>query len=280
MHETWPGSSGPHHLSFAPAGPRVHLSCSPSSGMPRFSSVVFDCDSTLSSIEGIEALAATHRAEVAALTDAAMRGEVPLEQVYGRRLALVRPTRARLEALGQEYIDALVSDTREVIGALRANGVAVRIVSGGLRPAVVALARALGVPDGDVAAVDIHFAPGGEYAGFDERSPLARSGGKRAVLEQWAASLPRPIMFVGDGATDLEAQPLVDCFVAFAGVIERPAVAHAADVVVRAASLAPILALALGDDPPDDPDHRATFTKGRALLQAGDRPRALNSPPA
>ena len=58
------------------------------------------------------------------------------------------------------------------------------------------------------------------------------------------------------------------------------ALRSAADVVVRAASLAPILALALGDDPPDDPDHRATFTKGRALLQAGDRPRALNSPPA
>jgi phosphoserine phosphatase len=248
--------------------------------MPRFASVVFDCDSTLSSIEGIEALAAARRDEVAALTDAAMRGEVPLEQVYGRRLALVRPTRARLDALGQEYIDALIPDTREVIAALRASGVTVRIVSGGLRPAVVALARALGVPDADVAAVDVAFDASGDYAAFDERSPLARSGGKRDVLEGWTATLPRPVMFVGDGATDLEARPLVDCFVAFAGVVERPAVVAAADVVIRDLSLAPILALALGDDPPADPDHRAIYTKGRSSLAPRDRRRVFHSPTA
>ena len=239
--------------------------------MPRFASVIFDCDSTLSALEGIEALAASHREEVTALTEAAMRGEVPLEQVYGRRLALVQPTRARLEALGQEYIDALVPDTREVIAALRAAGVSVRIVSGGLLPAVVALARELGVPERDVVAVPIRFDRAGEYAGFDERSPLARSGGKRSVLEDWGSTLPRPVMFVGDGATDLEARPLVDCFVAFAGVIERPAVVQAADVVVRVSSLAPILALALGDDPPADPAHHAIFTKGWSLLPPRDR---------
>jgi phosphoserine phosphatase len=243
--------------------------------MPRYRSVLFDCDSTLSSIEGIEVLAKSHGEEVARLTEAAMRGEVALEQVYGRRLALVRPTRASLDALGREYVDALVSDALEVVRALQAAGVDVRIISGGLLPAVEAVARALGVRAEAVAAVDVRFDARGNYAGFDELSPLARAGGKREVIERWRESLAAPVMLVGDGATDLEAQAVVDCFVAFAGVVARAPVVEAADIVVRAPSLAPILPLALGDDPPADPIFRAIFMKGLSLLDA--RNRALDS---
>ena len=108
----------------------------------RFNSVVFDCDSTLSSIEGIEELAREHRAEVEALTDQAMRGTIPLEQVYGRRLELVRPTRSRVQALGQRYIETLVPDAADTVAALMQEGVHVRVISGGLKPAVVVLAAA------------------------------------------------------------------------------------------------------------------------------------------
>ncbi|HEY8483706.1 MAG TPA: HAD-IB family phosphatase [Longimicrobiales bacterium] len=233
----------------------------------RFGTVVFDCDSTLSTIEGIEELAAEHRAEIAALTEAAMRGEVPLEEVYGRRLQLVRPTRAQLDAIGRRYLETLVPDARETIQALRREGIQVRIVSGGLRPAVLALASALGVEDEAVAAVDIYFDDAGRYAGFDASSPLACSGGKREILARWADRLPRPVMLVGDGATDLEARPLVDLFVAFAGVVERPPVTAAADVVVRTRSLAPILPLALGGQAPSDAADRGVFERGLEMLQ-------------
>lgn len=245
--------------------------------MPRFGAVLFDCDSTLSSLEGIEALAAEHRAEVTRLTEQAMRGEVPLEQVYGRRLELVRPTRDRVAALGREYIDTMVEDAREVVTALRAEGIDVRVVSGGLLPAVRALAAELGIDAARVAAVDVRFEESGAYAGFDEGSPLTRSDGKRDVLERWAGEMAAPVMFVGDGATDLVVKPLVNCFVAFAGVVEREAVVAAADVVVDSPSLAPILALALGDDTPTDPDHLATFEKGWSILSRTDRFRAYQS---
>ena len=234
--------------------------------MPRFGSVIFDCDSTLSAIEGIEELAAGHREEVARLTHAAMRGEVPLEQVYARRLELVRPTRAQIQALAERYVATLVPDARETVAALRRDGVEVRIVSGGLRPAVVAVARALGVRDEDVAAVDLWFDADGRYAGFDARSPLAYSGGKHLQLAHWQPAPARPAMLVGDGMTDLEARPAVDLFVAYAGVVERPAVTAAADVVIRSPSLAPVLALALGDEPPADPAWRELYERGVALL--------------
>jgi phosphoserine phosphatase len=211
-----------------------------------FASVVFDCDSTLSRIEGIDELAGPRAAEIAALTEAAMNGAVALEDVYGRRLEVIRPTRERVEALGRRYVAALVPDAREVVAALLWLGKTVRVVSGGLRPPVEAVACELGLGPEDVAAVGIDFGEGGAYAGFERASPLARSGGKAAVVGAWA--LPRPALLVGDGATDLEARPAVDAFAAYMGVAWRAPVAAAADVVIASESLAPVLALAAGEE--------------------------------
>lgn len=233
----------------------------------RAGTVIFDCDSTLSAIEGIDALAGSQLAEVHRLTESAMSGSARVEDVFGHRLNLVRPTRARVEALASDYARALVPDAREVLDALRAEGIAIRLVSGGLRPAVTDLGRRLGIAAELVAAVDIYFDAEGEYNGFDTRSPLARSGGKAELLAEWRTQLRRPVMLVGDGMSDLEARPAVDLFVAFAGVVEREAVVRNADLVVRSRSLAPILPLALGGNLPRDDATHALFEKGLALLE-------------
>lgn len=231
--------------------------------MPRFRTVLFDCDSTLSAIEGIDELAVHCRDDVERLTDAAMRGRIPLEEVYGRRLQLVQPTRAAVEALGREYIARLVPDAAETIAALHAASVDVRIISGGLLPAVLAVARAVGVDSSRVAAVDIRFDDNGSYAGFDALSPMTMSGGKRSAIERW--HVDRPAMMVGDGTTDLEVRPVVDLFVAFAGVVERPNVVNAADVVVRANSLAPLLPLALHAHELLSTPYHSIYERGSAL---------------
>ena len=241
--------------------------------LTRVSRVVFDCDSTLSAIEGIDELAAEHRSEVASLTAAAMRGELPLEAVYGRRLALIRPHRTRVEQLARDYVERLVPDAVGVVEALHAEGINVRIVSGGLLPAVLAVAEALNVARDDVAAVAIRFDASGSYAGFDETSPLARSRGKCDVLSAWRDRDGSRTMLVGDGATDAEAADVVDVFVAYTGVAERAGVADSADVVIRSASLAPVLPLALAGKPPHVSEHRALFERGAALLDERERSR-------
>jgi phosphoserine phosphatase len=238
--------------------------------MPKFRTVLFDCDSTLSAIEGIDELAVHCREDVERLTDAAMRGRIPLEEVYGRRLELVKPTRRSVEALGREYVARLVPDARETVAALQAAGVEVRIISGGLLPAVLAVANAVGVAEDHVAAVDITFDADGSYAGFDGSSPLAATGGKRTAIERW--NIARPAMMVGDGNTDLEARPVVDLFVAFAGVVERPSVVRAADVVIRATSLAPLLPLALHVDELLRTPHHSVYERGAALSAAATSP--------
>jgi len=210
--------------------------------MSGFASVVFDCDSTLVSVEGIDQLSGPFREQIQALTDLAMDGAVPLEEVYGRRLEIIRPSRAEVDAVGLEYVRTLVPQARETVAALRWLGKTVRIVSGGLAPAVLAVAAEVGLPVEAVAAVDIHFGPDGRYAGFDAASPLARAGGKEQAIRAW--NLPRPVLLVGDGATDLEARPAVDAFAAYTAVVERPLVVAGADHVLRDPSLAAVLALA------------------------------------
>jgi phosphoserine phosphatase len=214
--------------------------------MPEFRTVIFDCDSTLSRIEGVEALASEYRSEVAALTDAAMSGTVPLEEVYGRRLDLIQPTMADLERVGRQYVAERVPGVEDTVARLRREGVAVRVISGGLRQAVLVLTRFLGLPDKDVAAVEVRFDAAGRYQGYDEASPLARAGGKEEVLRSWGRDTPGPTMLVGDGATDLEAKDAVDLFVAYTGVVSRPAVVAGADVVLDQLSLEPVVGLALG----------------------------------
>ena len=99
-----------------------------------------------------------------------------------------------------------------------------------------------------------------------EGSPLTRSHGKEALVRELAPRLARPILFVGDGVTDLEAAPAVDLFVAYAGVVDRPAVSDAAPVVIRSASLAPVLPLVLDAADIASADDHDLYQKGVALL--------------
>jgi len=199
-----------------------------------FASVVLDVDSTLSAIEGIDWLAARRGAEVSAsvadLTDRAMRGAVALDAVFGTRLAMVRPSRKEVAALTAAYVAAVAPGAADAVRAMRGAGVRVVVVSGGLREAVAPFAATLGVPDADVHAVPVRFDAAGEFAGYDEASPMATATGKRTLVESLA--LPAPALAVGDGATDLAIRPVVAAFAAFTGFVKRDAVVSAADYLV------------------------------------------------
>lgn len=213
---------------------------------PPYGAVLFDCDSTLSGIEGIDELAKLHSIDVRALTQRAMQGEIRLEDVYKLRLERIRPSRASVEAVGRLYVQSMLPHARELVAALRHLGKRACVVSGGLEPAVSMLARAAGVEAPDVFAVALHHGAQGEYLGFDERSPLARSGGKIEVLTAIAAREPGAIALVGDGMTDLEAveeSPAPARFIAFGGVERRSAVFARAAVTCEHADLAALVPL-------------------------------------
>jgi phosphoserine phosphatase len=216
--------------------------------MPPFNGFYFDCDSTLSTIEGVDELTRklgpALRAELHALTEQAMEGARPLADVYVDRLGALAPTRAELDVVGGFYIDNLVPDAAATIAALQALGKQVGIISGGLRQPVSILATHLGIPDAHVHAVPLLFDQRGAYRDFDRSSPLWRNLGKVEVLRRLPAS-HRPVLFMGDGVTDLEAAAVVDLFVGFGGVKRRARVAAEAAVYLTDPSLAGVLRVGL-----------------------------------
>ncbi|HWA15093.1 MAG TPA: HAD-IB family phosphatase [Gemmatimonadales bacterium] len=210
---------------------------------PWAATVILDCDSTLSAIEGVDEVAGPHKAESERLTQLAMQGQIPLEEVYGRRLDLIRPSRTAIEQLGELYIARLLPGAREAVAELHRHGVVVQLLSGGFAQAVEAVGKAIAVPAERVAAVRLIFDPAGGYRDFDRASPMTRSGGKREWIIANDARLPRRRIMVGDGVTDLETRPVVDCFAAFTGVVRREAVVTAADAILDRLEQAVALAL-------------------------------------
>lgn len=223
--------------------------------------IFFDCDSTLSTIEGIDELAKSRGLfdEVQALTNAAMDGEVHLESVYDRRLQLLRPTRGEIRQVERLYRETVVPDAKGVIGALTALGKQVFIVSGGLYPAVRPFGEWLGIPAENIRAVDVIFdtlsgdwwdfqrdrwgqRPDVDYLTHDA-GPLIKSAGKADVVRSLIGERPGRSMLIGDGMSDLAAQPAVDSMVGFGGVVTRGGVHAGADIFIQANSLAPILSL-------------------------------------
>jgi phosphoserine phosphatase len=204
-------------------------------GTAAFASVVLDVDSTLCDLEGIDWLAQRRGPALAetieALTARAMAGELALDAVYGERLAQIRPSAGEVAALGMAYRARLAPGAAQAVARLREAGVALHLVSGGLREAILPLAAALGFAPETVHAVGIRFDDGGAYADFERDSPLATQAGKLHVVR--ALALPRPALAVGDGATDLAMRPAVDAFAAFTGFVRREAVACAADHELR-----------------------------------------------
>jgi len=206
--------------------------------------VYFDCDSTLSSIEGVDELVqwapAGLQHSIKALTEQAMAGTLPLAEVYELRLPILAPRREQLDRVGELYVTHLVPHAREVVRALQSLGKHVGIISGGLLVAVQHLARHLGIADANVHAVPLVFDAKGAYVDFDRRSPLWRNGGKVEVMRL----LPRshhPLAFVGDGITDAETRGHVARFVGFGGVVVRPQVRALADAFVTDQSLLAVL---------------------------------------
>jgi phosphoserine phosphatase len=222
--------------------------------------VFFDCDSTLSTIEGIDELARLKgvEARIAELTNAAMDGRIPLQEIYAERLRLLSPTRADMRAIEEAYKKTVVPDARETIAALHAQGRTVFIVSGGLADAVTGFGDWLGVPRKRIHAVGLSYNQlSGRwweyqnsnlsecYLMYDE-SPLTQQHGKADVIHS-LRDRDRRAMLVGDGSSDLAAAHAVDVFVGFGGVVVRPLVAANAPIFLTTPSVSPVLLLALRD---------------------------------
>lgn len=192
-----------------------------------------DCDSTLCAIEGIDELARCSDpaifAEVVSLTNAAMDGEIPLDEVFRRRMEIIRPNRAMMEQVSQMYLETVVPGAVEFVSGAIENGWLPVIVSGGFAPIIRPLAEMLGIRY--VEAVPLTFNDLGEYVGYGEDYPSTRNLGKNEIIREWQkALLPRRTVMIGDGISDLETKSDVDLMIGFGGVVARAKVKDGADL--------------------------------------------------
>jgi phosphoserine phosphatase len=200
--------------------------------------VVLDVDSTLIGQEVVDLLADAAGAgpEVAAVTAAAMRGELDFAASLARRVALLRglPERVLTEVRARITV---TDGVPELLAAVHDRGGAVAAVSGGFRQVLDPLAEELGLDRWH--ANDLGLADGrltGEVVGA-----VVDAGVKRERLLAWAAELGADrTIAIGDGANDLAMMAAADLSVAFDA---KPAVRAQADVVLPGRSLRPLLSV-------------------------------------
>ena len=191
-----------------------------------------DCDSTLSSIEGIDELARARGADIFAqvvgLTNAAMNGDIPITEIFPRRMEMIRPDKALCDAIAELYQATVVPGAAEMIQQIKEAGWLPVILSGGFAPLIEPLARQLGISH--VEAVPIDFNDDGSYHSYGCGYPTTRNLGKNEVIREWkGAMLPERVVMIGDGMSDLETKPDVDRFIGFGGVVARPLVESGCD---------------------------------------------------
>ncbi|KQP17715.1 phosphoserine phosphatase SerB [Pseudorhodoferax sp. Leaf267] len=193
--------------SFAP-GLTVRI-VTPSLRLADFKLIAFDMDSTLINIECIDEIADAvgKKAEVAAITEATMRGEIKdFKESLTRRVALLQGVPVR--ALQQVYDERLRLNpgARELVDACKAAGLKVLLVSGGFTFFANRVKADLGI---DFARSNLLEEADGQLTGrvvTQSWGDICDGAEKRRTLLEVASLLgiaPNQTIAVGDGANDL-----------------------------------------------------------------------------
>ncbi|MEJ0014624.1 MAG: phosphoserine phosphatase SerB [Actinomycetota bacterium] len=191
--------------------------------------VVLDMDSTFIKQEVIDLLAATAGvgAEVAAITERSMRGEIDFKESLTERVALLKDLPLSvLDEVRQEI--SLSTNAERMVNVLHALGHKVAIVSGGFEDVITPLLKKVGV---DFIRANRLSTDGYRLTGTVEGVIVDRIG-KAEALKEFAAQLGislKQTVAVGDGANDLEMMAISGLSIAFNA---KPIVVQAATVTI------------------------------------------------
>lgn len=208
--------------------------------------ILFDCDGTLSQIEGIDELAKHHQVIdiVQRITRDAMGKSGMSPEVYAERLDLTKPNQQEVDALVDAYYEQITPDVLEVIEILQRLNKSVFIVSAGLFPSVAGFAKKLKIPKENIFAVNILFDEKGQYCNFDHTSPMVFKNGKQKIVSL-IKNKYNTIAFIGDGLSDYEVCEDVTRFVGYGGVFYRENIAKLCQFYIKTLRLRALLPLLL-----------------------------------
>ncbi|HEV7824993.1 MAG TPA: phosphoserine phosphatase SerB [Mycobacteriales bacterium] len=192
--------------------------------------VVFDVDSTLITGEVIEMLAAHAgcEAEVARVTEEAMRGDLDFAESLRRRVALLEGLDASVLADVRDALE-LTPGARTLIRTLKRMGYRCGIVSGGFTQVTDHLVETL---DLDFSAANTLEVVDGRFTGRVVGEIVDRPG-KAVALRRFAEAAGVPLsqtVAVGDGANDIDMLTAAGLGIAFNA---KPALRAVADTAIN-----------------------------------------------
>lgn len=198
-----------------------------------------DMDSTMIGQECIDELAdfAGFRAEVAEVTERAMRGELDFEAALDARVALLAGLDAAAIDRCREERVRLTKGARALVRTMRANGAYALLVSGGFTRFALPVADSIGF---DAARANELEIEAGALTGRVAR-PIVGAEAKRAALLETAAARGIAIaetLAVGDGANDIPMLEAAGLGVAYHA---KPRAAAAADARIEVNDLTALL---------------------------------------
>lgn len=260
--------SGPCRIIRLCFHPRLHtmISTPPDNGLTvrgltpplslsDFKLIAFDMDSTLINIECVDEIADAvgRKAQVAAITEAAMRGEITdFKDSLRRRVALLQGvTVGDIERVYQERL-RLNPGAAELVTACKAAGLRVLLVSGGFTLISDRIQRRLGIDFAKANVLEVHE---GALTGrlLDQAwGDICDGEEKRRTVLDLCAQLgiaPSQAIAVGDGANDIPMMRAVGLAVAYHA---KPVVREVAQVCINQGGLDRLLEVL----PPDDAEPR------------------------
>ena len=211
-----------------------------------FKLIAFDMDSTLINIECVDEIAdaAGRKAEVAAITEAAMRGEIAdYKDSLRRRVALLEGVSvASMDEVYRERLK-LNPGAAELVHACKAAGLKTLLVSGGFTFFTDRIRDELGI---DYTRSNVLETRGGKLTGKMIDQPwgdICDGDEKRKMLLETCTLLginPRQAIAMGDGANDLPMMGVAGLSVAYHA---KPAVREQAMVAINSGGLDRLLEL-------------------------------------
>ena len=204
--------------------------------------LVFDFDSTFTQVEGLDELAdialagqpnqAEVVAQIRALTDRGMSGEIGLQDSLRQRLALLGAHRRHLAPLIERLQGKVSESIRRNGDFFRQFADRIYVVSSGFREFIEPVVAAFGIAPGHVLANTFTFDAAGNITGCDPGNVLSQDGGK--IRQLVLLDLAGPVYVLGDGYTDYQIREagLADKFFAYTENVARPRVVAQADEVL------------------------------------------------
>lgn len=211
--------------------------------MDKRKNYIFDFDSTLTSVEGLDVLAEISLSknpekkeilqEIIKITNLGIDGEISFTQSLEERIKLLNAKKSDLELLINElrkYVSESVKNNKAFFKEYAKD---IYVISAGFKEFIIPIVAEYHIPAERVFANTFEFDKNNAIVGFDKDNPLSKHNGKIECLRN--LNLEGEIQVIGDGYSDYVTKKagVADVFFAYTENVKRPKTLEKADYIIN-----------------------------------------------